>query len=247
MPASPFASRGSERPIQMERLSTPPKEILPGQQGHTPWRPARCLRLRGRLTRAMTDSHRAALLTRLASGASTRHQPFAAPRSRLAIRPLAAKRSPASISISIASRVDAAGSRKRRGGLPSMGQRTLGTVAINGSRPTGNHHSATMPASPFASRGSERPIQMERLSTPPKEILPGQQGHTPSRPARRSSPRGRLTRATTDSHRAALPARAASGASTPLQPPRPLRAGSPSGPSPPNAAPCHLYLNGDQS
>ena len=64
-----------------------------GQQGHTPWRPARCLaRLRGRLTRAMTDSHRAALLTRLASGASTRHQPFAAPRSRLAIRPLAAKR-----------------------------------------------------------------------------------------------------------------------------------------------------------
>ena len=115
----------------------------------------------------------------------TRHgiKHCAAPRSRLAIRPLAAKRSPASISISIASRVDAAGSRKRRGGLPSMGQRTLGTVAINGSRPTGNHHSATMPASPFASRGSERPIQIARLSTPPKEILPGQQGHTQRGPA----------------------------------------------------------------
>ena len=97
------------------------------EQGHTPCGPlAACLRLRGRLTRAMTDSHRAALLTRLSShGASTRHQPFAAPRSRLAIRPLAAKRSPASISISIASRVDAAGSRKRRGGLPSSGQRRL--------------------------------------------------------------------------------------------------------------------------
>ena len=126
MPASPFASRGSERPIQMERLSTPPLEILPGNRATRHAGPlAACLRLRGRLTRAMTDSHRAALLTRLASSASTRHQPFAAPRSRLAIRPLAAKRSPASISISIASRVDAAGSRKRRGGLPSSGQRRL--------------------------------------------------------------------------------------------------------------------------
>ena len=76
------------------------------------------------------------------------------------------------------------------------------------------------------SRWSSRPLH-------PGEILPGQQGRTPTRIARRLSPRGRLTRAMTDSHRAAPPARAASGASTPLQP---LRAGWPSGPSPPNAA-----------
>ena len=87
MPASPFASRGSERPIQMARLATPPLAMLLGRRGRTPPRPARCLRLRGRLTRAMTDSHRAALLTRLASGASTQFQPLAAPQSRLAIRP----------------------------------------------------------------------------------------------------------------------------------------------------------------
>ena len=135
MPASPFASRGSERPIQMERLSTPPLEILPGQQGRTPSRPARCSGLRGRLTRATTDSHRAALLTRQASGASTPLQPLAAPQSRLAIRPLAAKRSPATISISMASRVEAARSRKRRACLLSWGQRTRGTAPINGSRP----------------------------------------------------------------------------------------------------------------
>jgi hypothetical protein len=127
MPASPFASRGSERPIQMERPSTPPREILPGQQGRTPSQPARRLRLRGRLTRATTDSHRAALLTRHASSASTPLQPLAAPQSRLVIRPLAAKRSPATISISIASRVEFARLRKRRACLLSWGQRTRGT------------------------------------------------------------------------------------------------------------------------
>ena len=135
-------SRWSSRPLH-------PGEILPGQQGRTPTRIARRLRLRGRLTRATTDSHRAALLTRLASGPSTRHQPFAAPRSRLAIRPLAAKRSPASISISIASRVDAARSRKRRGGLPSLGQRTLGTFPIKGSLPSDQQSPTTMSASPL--------------------------------------------------------------------------------------------------
>jgi hypothetical protein len=103
-----------------------------------------------------------------------------------------------------------------------------------GPRATITHDAA---ASPFASRGSERRIQMERLSTPPLEILPGQQGHTPPRPARRLRLRGRLTRATTDSHRAAPLTRLASGASTQHQPYRPLRAGSPSGPSPQNAAP----------
>ena len=70
------------------------------------------------MTRAASDSHRAALLTRLASGASTQLQPLAAPQSRLATQPLAAKRSPSTISISMASRVEAARLRKRRGGLP---------------------------------------------------------------------------------------------------------------------------------
>jgi hypothetical protein len=122
MPASPFASRGSERPIQMEQPFTPPREILPGQQGRTPSRPARRLRLHRRLTRVTTDSHWAAPLTRLASGASTRHQPFAACQDRLAIRPLAAKRSTARISISMASRVEAARSRQRRVGVPRWGR-----------------------------------------------------------------------------------------------------------------------------
>jgi hypothetical protein len=64
----------------------------------------------------------------------------------------------------------------------------------------------------------------------------GHRGRTPPRPARRLRQRGRLTRATTDLHRQAPSARAASGALTLLRPSRPLRAGSPSGPSPHNAA-----------
>ena len=75
------------------------------------------------------------------------------------------------------------------------------------------------------------------LTTPSKGILPGHQGRTPPRPARCSRLRGRLTRATTDLHREARPARAASGASTLHQPLRPLRAGLPLGPSPHDAAP----------
>ena len=75
------------------------------------------------------------------------------------------------------------------------------------------------------------------LTTPSKGILPAHQGRTPPWPARCSRLRGRLTRATTDSHREARPARAASGASTLHQPLRPLRAGLPLGPSPHDAAP----------
>lgn len=63
------------------------REMLPGQRGRMPTRIARRSGTRGRLTRAMTDSHRAALLTRHASSASTPLQPLAAPQSRLAIRP----------------------------------------------------------------------------------------------------------------------------------------------------------------
>ena len=232
----------------MERLSTPPKEILPGQQGHTPWRPARCLRLRGRLTRAMTDSHRAALLTRLASGASTRHQPFAAPRSRLAIRPLAAKRSPASISISIASRVDAAGSRKRRGGLPSMGQ----TNAWNGS-----DQWLAADGQPSLRDDARESICIAwfRASHPDGAAVHSTQGNPTGATgphAIAARPPLEPTRPIDEGDDGFTSGCAASTGrfrclDAPLQPPRPLRAGSPSGPSPPNAAPCHLYLNGDQS
>ena len=103
-----------------------------------------------------------------------------------------------------------------------------------GPRATITHDAA---ASPFASRGSERPIQMERPSTPPLEMLPGRRGRTPPRITRCSSPRRRLTRAMTDSHRAAPLTRLASGASTSQRPSRPLRVGSPSGRSRRNAAP----------
>ena len=66
--------------------------------------------------------------------------------------------------------------------------------------------------------------KMAGRTTPPTEILPGHQGGTPPRLARHSRPWGRLTRATTDSHREARPARIASGASILHQPFRPLRA-----------------------
>jgi hypothetical protein len=71
-----------------------------------------------------------ALFRRLGSASA-----LSALQSRLAIRPLAAQRSPFTISISMESRVEAARLRKRRVGLPSSGQRTLGTAAISGSRP----------------------------------------------------------------------------------------------------------------
>jgi hypothetical protein len=89
----------------------------------------------------------------------------------------------------------------------------------------------------IASRGSGRPIDLDETTTAQREMLPGRQGGTQSRPARRLRPRSRLTRATTDLHRQAPSARAASGALSLLRPSRPLRAGSPSGPSAHNAAP----------
>jgi len=49
--------------------------------------------------------------------------------------PLAAQPRPCTISISIATRAEAARSRKKRGGLLSSRQRTRGTAPINGSRP----------------------------------------------------------------------------------------------------------------
>jgi hypothetical protein len=81
------------------------------------------------------------------------------------------------------------------------------------------------------------PSIWSRPPTALREILPGHQGRTPPRLARCSRLRGRLTRATTDSHREARPARAASGASTLHQPLWSLRAGLPLGPSPHDAAP----------
>ena len=126
---------------------------------------------------------------------------------------------------------------KERGWLPSLGHASLGTVAINGSRPTGNHHPRRCPRVHLHRVVPGVPSRWIGLTTPSKGILPGHQGRTPPRPARCSRLRGRLTRATADSHRDARPARAASGASTLHQPLRPLRAGLPLGPSPHDAAP----------
>jgi hypothetical protein len=115
----------------------PEAVMLSGRWGRTPTRIARRLTRQRQLTRAMTDSCRAAPPTRAASGASTELQPFAAPWSRLAIQPLAAQRSSASISFSMASRVDAVRSRKRRACLLSWGQRMRRTAVISGLRPQG--------------------------------------------------------------------------------------------------------------
>ena len=130
-------SRWSGHPLHLWK-------ILPGQRGRTPTRIARCSRPRGRLTRVTTDSHRAAPLTRLASGASTRHQPFAACQDRLAIRPLAAQPSPITISISMASRVEVARSRKRKACLFSWGKRTRGTTKLSSSRPSRSPYRRTL-------------------------------------------------------------------------------------------------------
>ena len=111
------------------------------------------------------------------------------------------------------------------------------TVAINGSRPTGNHHPRRCPRVHLHRVVPGVPFRWSRPPTSHREILPGHQGRTPPRLARCSRLRGRLTRATTDSHREARPARAASGASTLHQPLRPFRAGLPLGPSPHDAAP----------
>ena len=111
------------------------------------------------------------------------------------------------------------------------------TVAINGSRPTANHHARRCPRVHLHRVVPGVPSRWIGLTTPSKGILPAHQGRTPPRPARCSRLCGRLTRATTESHRETRPARAASGASTLHQPLRPLRAGLPLGPSPHDAAP----------
>ena len=126
---------------------------------------------------------------------------------------------------------------EEKGWLPSLGHASLGTVAINGSRPTANHRPRRCPRVHLHRVVPGVPSRWIGLTTPSKGILPGHQGRTPPRPARCSRLRGRLTRATADSHRDARPARAASGASTLHQPLRPLRAGPLSGPSPHDAAP----------
>ena len=76
MPASPFASRGSGRPIQMERTDHSVEGNPTGASG--PHATAACplIGATGRLARATTDSHREARPARLASGASTLHQPL---------------------------------------------------------------------------------------------------------------------------------------------------------------------------
>ena len=50
---------------------------------------------------------------------------------------------------------------EEKGWLPSLGHASLGTLAINGSRPTGQPSHATMPASPFASLCSGPASQLE--------------------------------------------------------------------------------------
>ena len=126
---------------------------------------------------------------------------------------------------------------EEQGWLPSLGHEASGTAAINGSRPTGDHRPRRCPRVHLHRVVPGVPSRWIGLTTPSKGILPGHQGRTPPRPARCSRLRGRLTRATADSHRDARPARAATGASTLHQPLRPLRAGPLSGPSPHDAAP----------
>ena len=77
------------------------------------------------------------------------------------------------------------------------------TVAINGSRPTGNHHPRRCPRVHLHRVVPGVPSRWIGLTTPSKGILPGHQGRTPPRPARCSRLRGRLARATTDFHREA--------------------------------------------
>ena len=142
--ASPFASRGSERPIQMEQPSTPPRGNPTGATGPHANADRPPLEPTGPIDEG---DDRFTSGCAASKGRFRRLDAASAPQSRLAIWPLAAKRSRGTISISMAIRVEAARSRKRRGGLPSLGQRTLGTGKLISGGPSIIHSAGFYPPS----------------------------------------------------------------------------------------------------
>ena len=139
MPASPFASRGSGRPIQMDWTD----HSADGNPTGAPGPHATAARPLIEATRPIDEGDDGFRSGGPANSARFRRLDTAsapsAPQSRLATRPLAARRSLDTISISLAIRVEAARWRKEKGWLPSLGHASRGTFAISGSRPYANH------------------------------------------------------------------------------------------------------------
>jgi hypothetical protein len=115
MPASPFASRGSGRPIQMEWATHFSAGDPTGESG--PHATAACPPLSATGPIGEGDDGFTSGGTTNTAGFSRLDvaSTFSAPLSRVTIRPLAARRSPDTISISMAIRVEVARWRKRRG------------------------------------------------------------------------------------------------------------------------------------
>ena len=120
MPASPFASRGSGRPIHFDPAAhaTGGNPIgVPGLHA-TAARPP--LEAADQSTRATTDSHREARPARIASGDSSSISPFG-PSERAGHSAPRRPTQPHTISISMAIRVEAARWRKREAGFLRWG------------------------------------------------------------------------------------------------------------------------------
>jgi hypothetical protein len=101
-------------------------------------------------------------------------------------------------------------------------------VAISGSRQTDQLFRLASSRVPLHRVVLGEPSIRSGHPLPEGVMLPGRCGRTPTRIARRLTRRRQLTRAMTDSHRAAQPTRLATGASTQLQLLSGLNPGSPS-------------------
>jgi hypothetical protein len=160
MPASPFASRGSGRPIQMDKTAHSAEGNptgAPGPHATAAYPPIEATRPIDEGDDGFTSGGTTSTdhLRRLDVASAP-----SAPQSRLATRPIAARRSPTP-SLS-QRRSELRSPDSERAGLASfVGAR----IARNGSdqwlAAHGQPSPTTMPASPFASRGSGRPIQMD--------------------------------------------------------------------------------------
>jgi hypothetical protein len=161
---------------------------------------------------------------------------LSAPQSRLAIRPLAAKRSPATISIFIESKVEAARWRKRTAGFLRRGRERSERWRSMARGPGAYHHQPRCPRVHCIAwfRASHPFGRANHFTTGNATEATGRHAIAARPPLEAAQP---IDEGDDGFTSGGLSARAASGALTLLRPSRPLRAGSPSRPSPHNAAP----------
>ena len=166
MPASPFASRGSGRPIQMDWTDHSVGGNSTGASGPHATAASPLLEATrpidagdGRFTSGCTAS--TASFRRLDATSAP-----SAPQSGLATRPLAARRSPDTISISMAIRVEAARWRKRRAGFLRWGTHRSERWR-SAARDQGIFNAAGLHREAAASRGST--FRAHRAADPPSD------------------------------------------------------------------------------